>query len=625
MVKGYAGRLLLVDLSSKSFRREPIDRSYVRLYIGGRGLGARYLLDHIVPGADPLGPQNPFIIMTGPFTGTPISSVHKFEVLTKSPLTNMYLCSNVGGTFGVELKKAGFDGLILLGKLPRRGYLSILDDHVEIRDASHLWGKDCRETSLLIKEELGEKVNVMRIGPAGENLVRFANVMSEPERSAGKGGAGAVLGSKNLKAIAVKGSGKVAVADGDEVRRLGMEILKLIKENPATGQNFPRWGTCQYTRLICEMGIYPFKNFQSVLIDTQGKIDAETWRENYVLKDSSPCYICSIGCAKISQIKEGRYRGSTVEGPEYESLWALGPNCGVVECETPMIANMLCDKLGLDTISTGVTISFAMECYEKGLITEDETGMPVRFGDGQALLTLIERIAHREGIGDQLAEGVCRFARKIGKGSERFAMHCKGMELPAYDPRGVWGMALAYATSCRGGDHLKAWTISDEITSGRYDRFSTEGKAELVKKIQDLRATYDSLINCILASRAITIEVCAKLLEAITGTAYDVKALLSCGERIYNLERVIATTDGITSKDDSLPARIIEDNLDVGLAAGIRIGRDNFEKMLREYYEIRGWDEKGLPKETKLAELEMEDVVDSIRKKGLNLPTGKRR
>jgi len=623
-VKGYVGSLLHVDLSSGSIKRVPLDKDYIRLYVGGRGLGARYLLDNIVPGTDPLSPQNPCIVMTGPFTGTPISSVHKFELLTRSPLTNMYLCSNVGGTFGVWLKRAGFDGIVLLGKLSKPGYLAILDGEAEIREASHIWGKDCHETTLLIKKDLGEDVCVMRIGPAGENLVRFANVMSEPERSAGKGGAGAVLGSKKLKAIAVKGSGKVAVADEVKLRELGRKVLRLIRENPATSLNFPRWGTCQSTSLICEMGIYPFKNFQSVLIEAQGRIDAETWRENYVVKDSSPCYICSIGCAKTSEIRNGRYKGCKVEGPEYESLWALGPNCGIVGCEAPIVANMMCDRFGLDTISTGVTVAFAMECYEKGLLTEAETGMPIRFGDEQALLSLIEKIAYREGFGNQLAEGVQRLASRIGIASERFAMHCKGMELPAYDPRGVWGMALAYATSCRGGDHLKAWTISEEVTSGKYDRFSTEGKAELVKSIQDLRATYDSLVNCILAARAITIEVCAELMEAVTGTYYDVENLLRCGERIYNLERAIAAIDGISSKDDNLPARLIDDFVDVGAAAGKRIGKENFEKMLKEYYGLRGWAENGLPTESKLIELGMQDVVESIRKKGVELPAGTR-
>ncbi|MBO3803730.1 MAG: aldehyde ferredoxin oxidoreductase family protein [Candidatus Brockarchaeota archaeon] len=620
LARGYAGSVLRVDLTSGSIRREPTNEGYARLYVGGRGLGARYLLDYAVPGSDPLSPQNPLVVMTGPFTGTPISSVHKFELLTRSPLTNMYLCSNVGGTFGVELKRAGIDGLILLGKLPKPGCLVILDGEAEIRDASSYWGRDCRETAMMVKRDLGEEVRVMRIGQAGENLVRFANVMSEPERSAGKGGAGAVLGSKNLKAIAVKGSSEVEVADEDGVRELGREVLELIRENPATGLNFRRWGTCHFTRLISEMGIYPFKNFQSVLLGTLGKIDAETWRENYVVKDSSPCYVCSIGCAKTSVISKGKYEGCAVEGPEYESLWALGPNCGIVGCEAPIVANMLCDRLGLDTISTGVTIAFAMECYEKGFLTEAEAGMPIRFGDEQALLSLVEKIAYREGIGNELAEGVRRFAGRMGKASERFAMHCKGMELPAYDPRGVWGMALAYATSCRGGDHLKAWTISDEVTSGKYDRFSTCGKAELVKRIQDLRAVYDSLVNCILAARALTIEVCAKLIEAVTGTGYGVEGLLRCGERIYNLERVIAAIDGISSKDDRLPARIVEDAVDVGIAAGKTLGKENFEKMLRDYYDERGWDGRGLPTERKLAELGMRDVAESIRKMGVKLP-----
>jgi len=619
LIKGYAGSLLRVDLSSRSAQREPLNERYIGLYIGGRGLGARYLLDHIVPGSDPLGVENPCIIMTGPFTGSPISSVHKFEVITRSPLTDMYLCCNVGGTFGVEMKRAGFDGLILLGRSPKPVYLTIFDGDVEFRDASCLWGRNCREVRQLIKDEVGRDFHVMCIGPAGERLVRFANIMSEPERSAGKGGAGAVWGSKNLKAVAVKGSGSIDLSSVEEVKECGREVLGLFRGNPATAMNFPRWGTCQFTSSICEMGLYPFRNFQSVFTDAQDKIDGETWRKGFVTKDTAPCHICSVGCGKISEVRGGPYNGCSVEGPEYETLWALGPNCGIVDCEVPIVANAICDELGLDTISTGVTIAFAMECYERGLISEAEVGMPLRFGDGQALLAMIRKIGFREDLGDRLAEGVRRFSSKVGRGSERFAMHCKGMELPAYDPRGAWGMGLSYATSCRGGDHLKAWTISDEITSGKYDRFSTEGKAELVKRIQDTRSTYDSLVNCVLAARAITMDVCSRLMKAITGREYSVSTLMRCGERIYNLERAIAAIDGISAKDDVLPTRIVEEPLDAGPAAGRIMGRENLEKMLKGYYELRGWNANGLPTTVKLMELDMQDVIEIMRQKGVRL------
>lgn len=608
-MKGYVGNILFVDLSTGKTRTEPLNLEYARLYLGGRGLGARYLLDYLEPNIDPLSPRNVVTVMTGPLTGTPIPSVHKFEIVTKSPLTMTYLCTNVGGTFGVELKKAGYDGIIIREQATNPSYLWIHDGESEVRDARHVWGMTTDETSLQLKKEVeDEKANVMQIGPAGENMVHFACVQSEPDRSAGRGGAGAVWGSKNLKAIVTRGTGEIEVADPNGLKEYTKVIYKLIRE---AHSELLKWGTPGSTEGMAHIGIYPYKNFQKVLTDVVGKIDAKTWRSKFVIRDTVPCYICPLGCGKVSQVREGPYKDAIVEGPEYETIWALGANCGVLELEPIIMANMLCDKFGLDTISTGVTISFAMECYERGLITKADTdGLDMKFGNRDILIELIRKIAFREGFGNVLAMGTKQASETLKKNTEKYAIQVKGLELPAYDPRGVWGMGLGYATSCRGADHLKAHTVGPELYSGRYERFSTAGRAELVVELQNMRAAFDSLLNCIFASKAgISIDACAKLFTLVTGQACTVDDLLVAGERIYNLERIFAISDGISRKDDTLPSRILEETVLHGPAAGRVLGRKNFEKMLDEYYALRRWDVNGRPTREKLDELGLKDIT----------------
>lgn len=609
------GKLLRIDLSKGKIRRDELNKRWSEEYIGARGLGARYLFDEQTDRVIPLSAENTFIIMTGPFTGTAIPAGQKIEIITKSALTNTYLCSSVGGGFGRELKLAGWDGVIISGKAKNPVYVWINDERVEIRSAGHLWGKYCDETQLVVKEEVeSRKAKVACIGPAGERLVKLASLQCG-SRSAGRGGPGAIWGYKNLKAIAVRGTKEVEVADPDELKSYIKDLYNAIKADSSLGNTFPKYGTMGGTTTASLVGVLPYKNFQSVLLEPDlSKIgyDPETWRAKWVVKDTT-CPFCPIVCGKISEVKEGPYKKMSVEGPEYETAVMLGPNCGITQIDATIAANYWCDKLGLDTISTGSTVGFAMECYERGIIKKADTdGIDLTFGNSEAMVEFVKKIAYREGLGDLLAEGTRMTARKFGKGSERFAMQAKGLELCAYDPRGFWGMALGFATNVRGGSHNQVFTFYPEVFSGKYERFSGEKKASLVREVQNIRAVFDSLQMCIFATTVISIDACAKLYSLVTGEHVDASTLLQRGDKIYTLERVLNVRDGISRKDDYPPARILEEPLLKGPAKGKIIGHENYERMLNELYQIRGWDKKGHPKRSKLEELEMWDIADRI-------------
>ncbi len=616
MSGGYVGRILEVDLSSERVEVSPLDERLARMFIGGKGLGAKILYDSLKPGVDPLSPENPLIFATGPLTGTEAPTSGRFAVVTKSPLTGIFLDSQVGGYFGPELKFAGYDALIIQGKADSPKYLLIRDDEVEILEATDLWGLTTVQTVQTIRERHGDRrLRVASIGPAGERLVRFACIAIDhhlqPERGgqAGRGGAGAVMGSKRLKAIAVRGTGRVEYARPEEFREAVKRAVDAINSNSFIPIR-RRYGTPLWVGPMNEMGILPTRNFQRSTFERADEITGETMRERIVISDRA-CYNCPIACGKYSEVRSGKYAGTAVEGPEYEVIALMGSACGVAPIEAVARAAQLIDELGLDGISTGNVIAWAMECYEREIITSEDTGgLDLRFGNADAMIEMVRRIAYREGLGDLLAEGVKRASEKLGRGSERFAMHVKGMELPGYEPRGSFGMALAYATSDRGGCHQRAWTVRAEIEGRLGPRFSIEGRAKFVKETQDERAACFSLVLCDFAPLEVGHFV--DMLNAATGFDFSEEEYLRAGERIWNLTRMFNVREGVRRKDDTLPPRLMEEPLPDGPGAGNVITRDMLDRMLDEYYELRGWDSNGMPTPEKLKELALSELISDL-------------
>lgn len=602
MLYSYAGKIIVVDLTTGDIDVQNLNEDYARRYIGGRGLGARYLYDHLKPGVDPLSAENVAIMMTGPFTGTGIYACQKYEWVSKSPLTGIYLCNNTGGHLGDSLKRSGYDGIIIKGASKEPVFLLIDGEDIELRDASSVWGKRVSEAQKAIVEMTGAKaVSCTGSSADMDNPVRFAGLY-DGQRCSGRGGLGAVFGSKKLKAIAIKQPKKEnrpQIYDKECLKALLSELLKEIRENPVTGQQLPKYGSIIWMDTTAEFNILPSKNYQETLTyeDIEGRIDTKGFEREIVKDkdlDSVNCVACPIRSGHVVVPDRGEWLGKPTKAPEFESTWALGPNLGIIDYGHIVSANKMCNEYGIDTISTGVAIGFAIECCQRGLINAQDLDIKMEWSNSEAVLEMIERIATRKGwLGDLLANGVRYASGKIGHDSHKFALHVKGMEVPAYDPRGVWGMGLTYATACRGACHLKSWTIAAEFKD--YNPTSTQGKASLVKSIQDLRSVLDSLIVCFFASRAINKEWVIKLYNAVTGLSWKSEDLDITGSRIYNLERVLLTRDGITSKDDTLPYRILEEPLNGGRSSGVKIGETNLKEMLSEYYQLRGWDKDGVP------------------------------
>lgn len=607
---GWAGRILRVDLTSGSWRTEPLRGEWAKDFIGGRGLGAKYLYEEMNPAVDPLSPDNTLIFATGPLTGTNASCGARYMVVTKGALTNAITTSNSGGRWGPELKCAGYDVIIVEGRAPRPVYLWIYDDEVRVNDAGKLWGKTVWETEDGIREETGvPDALVASIGPAGERLVRFACIVNDRHRAAGRSGVGAVMGSKNLKAIAVRGTKGVKLADPKAFLEATWAARTRLAKHPTTGSGFAKYGTLATMDPINEMGALPTRNHQEGQFEGVKSIGAGALRKSGRLLTNKACFACAIACGRVTKITEegiARYVVHTSrknwrmagEGPEYENAWALGAECGVGDQDAILMANALSNELGMDPISLGVTIAAAMELYERGVITEAETGIPLRFGSGEALLRMVEATGRREGFGNEIAEGSMRMTARFGH-PELF-MGVKGQEFPAYDPRGLQGMGLGYATSNRGACHLRAFTAGAEVF-GKMDRTATEGKAKLTKKLQDRgAASYDASGLCSFVDSAVGPEDVASMLRAATGVAYTAEDLLKAGERIHNLERLWNLKAGFSAKDDTLPHRMLNEPLPGGPSAGM-VSR--LDEMLREYYRLRGWTPEGVPTQEKLAEL----------------------
>ena len=601
MGKIYEYKVLRVDLTNEEIKTEKIVGDDVKNYLGGRGLASKILYDEIDPKVDPLSPENKLIYATGLLTGTAASTGGRYMVVTKGPLTGTIASSNSGGFFGAELRFSGNDIIIFEGKAKRPLYLSIKGEEVELKDASNLWGKTVYETTDLLIEEAGDKnARVSCIGPAGENLVKFAAIMNEKDRAAGRTGVGAVMGSKNLKAVVVKADEKQVEYFKDEMMKVVRKQTKMLKEDGVTGEGLPALGTKVLDNIINSTGLYPVNNFQDggTFADVD-EVSGEALVEKGYLQSNKGCYGCPIRCARDTKLPNGQQG----EGPEYESGWAFGADCGVNDLNAITEANFLCNDLGMDTITAGTTIACAMELYEKGYIDKDEleNGPELKFGSSESIIYYTEKMAYRKGLGDKLAEGSYRLADS--KGQPELSMSVKKQELPAYDPRGVQGQGLNYVTSNRGGCHVRGYMISPEILGApeKLDPQELEGKAGWVKTFQDLTAVIDSVGMCLFTSFALGLDDYREIVNAGTRFDYTSESLLEAGERIYNLERQFNLEAGILPEQDKLPARF-DEPLPDGPQKGIST---KYREILPEYYEIRGWQEDGWISEQKLKDMKI--------------------
>jgi aldehyde:ferredoxin oxidoreductase len=586
---GYAGNMVYVDLSTGAITIKPTPPELKKDYIGGRGFGIRILTDMVDPEIDPLSDKNILVFAAGPLTGTGIPLGSRYEVSTISPLTGLAVSANSGGVFGWKLKKAGFDAVILSGKSAKPVYLFLDNGKAELRDAAHLWGKTTGETTEAIVDELKDpSVRVSCIGPAGENLVLISCIINEKTRAAGRGGVGAVMGSKNLKAVAARGDLPIKPADEVLLKGVKERVKKKIEEN-GIAKGLHDYGTAVLVNILNENYLMPTRNFQTAHFSGAEKISGETMTKT-ILKKPKGCYACIIQCGRVHE-----FDGETGEGPEYEPDWGFGADCGIDDLKMIARANNICNEYGLDSISVPTTIACLMEMAEKGYVNH-----PIRFGDANGMLKLVEQIARREDIGDELAEGSFRFATKYGH--PELSMSSKKQELPAYDPRGIQGYGLATATSNRGGDHVYGYMISPEILGSpeKLDPYVTAGKPQWVKTFQDLTAAIDASGMCLFTSFALGAEDYADLLTATTGVKVDSEELLKVGERIWNLQKLYNIKRGFGRKDDTLPARLLTEPLKEGAPAG-QVSR--IHEMLDEYYALRGWDAEGIPTKEKLREL----------------------
>jgi len=586
----------------------------VQMFLGGRVLGDMLLYNEVAAGIDPLSPQNKLLFCTGPLTGTNAPGSPRYIVHTKSPLTGLYLSSLAGGYFGPELKRTGHDIVIIEGKSERPTYLVISDDKVELRNAGPFWGMTTGDVQEFIKDELGDsKSRIACIGPAGENLVLYAAIISE-RRAAGRGGAGAVMGSKNLKAIAVRGTGTVEVADSEAFRMALRHTMRDIANNPTVSKLFPLYGSLLAMPALNEGGITPWRNWQEASSPGSVNLFAQTWREKFVKKDVRCAPPCNTKCSKLSMTTEGPYAGFLTEGPDYEAEYSFGACCDITDQPAIIEADALCDQYGLDTISMGVSLAFAMECYEKGIITTKDTdGEELRFGQAHLLAGLIQDTAYRRGFGELLSQGTKRMAERFGKGSEAFAMHVKGLELGGYDPRGAKSLALVYACGSRGGCHKSGGSCNaqslNELTTGD-KRFSNEGKAAITKAKRENRVLADSAVLCVFPQIAISDETIAELLHAAAGFNWSVDDLHSISERGSNIERAFNVREGLRRSWDTLPRRLLTESVRSGPTKGQVVELDT---LLDDFYRLCGWDiETGIPTPDKLNELGLQKIAKDM-------------
>jgi aldehyde:ferredoxin oxidoreductase len=592
MIGGYTKRILKIDLSQKKIEEDNLKEEMAKAFISGRGLGDKILFDELEPKIDPLSPDNIIILSTGALVGTDTPFCSRSYITTKSPLSNTILMNNSGGYLGPELKFAGFDAVVIKGKAKDPSYIWINDNKIEIRSAKEFWNYGTRETQKNILEETDKKAQIACIGPAAVNLVKFACIKIG-DRTFGRGGCGAVFASKNLKAIAVRGSRKIDVAFKNEFDKLLKQILNDYQNHDFI-QEWRKFGTPYIVGPMNELGIFPTRNFQTGLFEGHEKINAQSHKK-HVVKHIT-CYRCPVACNSWSVVENGEFQGSKCRGPEYETLWALGGQCGNSNLESIIAANTLCDDLGMDTESTGSSIGFAMELFERGILTKRDTGnLELNFGNYKSLVKLVEMIGNREGFGAILADGVKLASERIGKDAHKFAMHVKGLEMDGYDPRGAKAQALSFATASRGGCHHSGYA-KQELYDAKFDRFTEKGKGKLTKENEDETAFIDSTGFCAFPHQlgVISNDIVSKILYAVTGMVEfkEVDYLLKAGERIINIERLFNLREGISIKDDVLPERFLTNPMPTGNSKSQIV---DFYPMREEYYNSRGWDDKGVP------------------------------
>ncbi len=618
---GYTGKFLIVDLNKETIETKILSLDIVKRFIGGRGFAIHYLFTHLPANADPLSDSNILVISTGPLTGTLVPSSNRYTIAAKSPLTGLIGYSNAGGHFAPELKYAGYDAIVIHGKADTPKYLVISNSKIELRDATDLWGKDIWETTSAIHKHLNsKKFQILAIGQAGENLVRYAAILNNLSRAAARTGLGAVMGSKNLKAIAVRGTGYISVAKPKRLNELIDSTLTKIYSDPAY-PSLANYGTSFLVDLAHQGGGMAAYNNKSGLFPKYDNISSETFRQRYLVKSAS-CFACPIHCGKYSKIDDGQYAGTKGGSPEYETIICLGSKCGIGNLETIIYANELANRYGIDTISLGDTIAFAMEAYERDLLSKEDTdNLELNWGNEKTLIELIHKVAMRKGFGDLLAEGTMRLSQAIGKKSEDFALHVKGLEPPAYDVRTAKAFGLGWATANRGADHLTALPnfellgYSPEIgkewfgSEKAVDPYAWESKAEMVVWHENFGAVVDSAEMCkytCFSAYAVKPEDMSQFLTFTTGINFSAEEIMEIGERIYNLERLFNCRERKIDNVDYLPLRFIDEEIPDGPAKGQKVELD---KMLPIYYSLRGW-KNGYPTSKKVRELGLTPYLD---------------
>lgn len=612
---GWTRKILRVNLTEGTCQAEDLNMQWAMDYLGSRGLASKYLVEEIDPKVDPLAPENKLIMATGPLTGTTASTGGRYTVVTKGPLTGAIACSNSGGYFGAEMKFAGWDMVIFEGKSPKPVYLMIENERAELRDASHLWGTSTWHTEEQIKKENQDpQIRVSSIGKAGENGVMYACVVNDIHRAAGRSGVGTVMGSKNLKAVAIRGTrGVSGLEDFEAFNRIATEKKQILADNAVTGEGLPAYGTQVLMNVINEMGALPTRNHRDVAFESANDISAEAMAKpretdgKAHLVTNQACFGCTIACGRISKIDEKhfsvvnkpQYHGAS-GGLEYEAAWALGAANGVKDLEALQYANLICNEQGMDPISFGATIGAVMEMFENGTLDEATIGVKAPFGSAEALCELVDMTASGEGFGREIGLGSKRLCEKYGQ--PELSMSVKGQEFPAYDSRGIQGMGLTYATSNRGACHLRSYTVASEVLGipVKTDPLVTEGKPDLVMAFQDATAAFDASGLCIFTSFAWSLGDIQPQIDAACEGDWSMEKLSEVGERIWNMEKMFNLAAGFTKADDQLPKRLTEEAAKEGPAKGLVSG---VPEMLPEYYEKRGWDTEGRPKAETLERL----------------------
>ena len=601
MSGGYTGKVLVINLKNQVTKIENTNLDDAKNFIGAKGLGAKYLIDNLPKGTKPLSPENILIFTTGPLTGTRAQTSGRGTVVTKSPLTNLFVDSHFGGIFAAEMKKAGWDFIVVKDRSKNPVYVLIKDDIVEFKDASKLWGKECLSSHEYLQKIEG-KMKTALIGPAGENLVKISCITIDGHRHAGRAGTGAVMGSKNLKAIVLSGSKKIPLHDEEGFNSKAKEVLKQIQENSFVPIR-RKYGTPYWVKTINDEGFIPTRNYSEGNFEHAEEINAEAMQKR-IVDGGGACYNCVIACWNKSSIKKGPFKGTKLIGPEYETIALMGSNLGLKSIEDVAYVCDRCNELGMDTISMGGILGFAIEAFNKGIISKkDLGGLEIGWGKPAEIANLMEDIAYAKNkTAKLLGQGIKKASEELN--AKNFAVHCKGLDIPGYDPRGTFGMGLAYATSDRGACHQRAWTVKAELNDPNLERFSFDKKAKMLKDVQDERAAFFSLVLCDFAP--ISEEYCVEMWNLATGFNHTVESYLKCGERIWNLIRLFDLRENPNLGMDKLPPRILKESFTKGPAKDVVITKESFENSLMEYYSLRGWNKKGIPIKEKLNELGLE-------------------